>query len=284
MSTNDPLLWLGSLQVRVMRVCLCCDRPVRYSISMIRGVWGRALHQLDPTAYDLVFEGKGPPSLKQPLYLIRPDLVSETDSRYVCFEWIVWDAAAMVHFDSLEKAWHLAGTMGLGENRTTFTVTDISARYGQKNEPLSLAEIVELYEKNQGPCRLVFPHSLRLLRHGKLLRSPTLPDIIEAVFFRLSPFLAESVADRPRTLWPSFAEAFLALSTFTPSEPWTGENVILERYSGRQKMEVRQASIIGSLELPQGPSILWPLLAAASVMHIGKGTVMGLGRLVCESL
>jgi len=51
------------------------------------------------------------------------------------------------------------------------------------------------------------------------------------------------------------------------------------RYSGSQKAEVELRGVAGSLALPVGPGPLSPLLAAAAWIHIGKGTVMGLGQL-----
>ncbi len=37
--------------------------------------------------------------------------------------------------------------------------------------------------------------------------------------------------------------------------------------------------VTGELELPAGPGPLADLLAAAQWLHVGKGTVMGLGRI-----
>ena len=51
------------------------------------------------------------------------------------------------------------------------------------------------------------------------------------------------------------------------------------RYSGSQKAEVELRGVAGSLALPARPSPISPLLAAAAWIHIGKGTVMGLGQL-----
>lgn len=34
----------------------------------------------------------------------------------------------------------------------------------------------------------------------------------------------------------------------------------------------------GELHLPAGPGPLWPLLAAALWLHLGKGTIVGLGQ------
>ena len=65
----------------------------------------------------------------------------------------------------------------------------------------------------------------------------------------------------------------------SPSKPWQGRRLDLVRYSGSQKAEVELRGVAGSLALPVGPGPLSPLLAAAAWIHIGKGTVMGLGQI-----
>lgn len=42
--------------------------------------------------------------------------------------------------------------------------------------------------------------------------------------------------------------------------------------------------VAGALDLPAGPGPLAPLLAAACWLHLGKGTIMGLGQLRITSL
>ena len=61
--------------------------------------------------------------------------------------------------------------------------------------------------------------------------------------------------------------------------PWHGERRDLVRWSGAQRREIDLHGVSGSLELPGGPGLLWPLFAAACWTHIGKGTVFGLGQL-----
>ena len=65
----------------------------------------------------------------------------------------------------------------------------------------------------------------------------------------------------------------------SPSKPWQGRRLDLVRYSGSQKAEVELRGVAGSLALPVGPGPLSSLLAAAAWIHIGKGTVMGLGQI-----
>ena len=58
-----------------------------------------------------------------------------------------------------------------------------------------------------------------------------------------------------------------------------GRRLDLVRYSGSQKAELELRGVAGSLALPVGPGPLSPLLAAAVWIHLGKGTVMGLGQI-----
>jgi hypothetical protein len=37
--------------------------------------------------------------------------------------------------------------------------------------------------------------------------------------------------------------------------------------------------VVGTMDLPDGPGPQSPLIAAAQWLHLGKGTVMGLGQL-----
>lgn len=273
--------WLRPLEIRAQRMKIRGMEPLHFSISTLRGVWGRALNLIDREAYDTVFEGTTGPQ-HQPLYIIRPDLEFRSDNECeLSFEWITWGDAEPF-YASLLRAWDVAGGMGLGDKRVLFTVMERTPLYSGNEDRISIADIPWSLPAEE-PCLLWFPHSLRLVRHGKLIRKPNLPDIIEAVFFRFSPFLAKSF-QRPREAWPPFAEAVVALADMMSCSDWIGEEIMLARYSGRQKREVQQKSVFGSLQLPQGTGSLEPLFAAASALHLGKGTVMGLGRLLPKPL
>ena len=62
--------------------------------------------------------------------------------------------------------------------------------------------------------------------------------------------------------------------------PWRGRPLDLLRYSGARKQEVELRRITGALALPHGPGPLRPLLVAVSWIHLGKGTVFGLGQML----
>jgi hypothetical protein len=67
-----------------------------------------------------------------------------------------------------------------------------------------------------------------------------------------------------------------------PCGPWEGGQLDLVRYSSSQKGEIELRGVAGGLFLPEGPGALADLLSAAAWLHLGKGTVMGLGQLGIE--
>jgi hypothetical protein len=130
------------------------------------------------------------------------------------------------------------------------------------------------------PCRLVFPAPLRLMFRKQLIETPTLADIVVAACRRVNAYLP---AER-QAAWDELGRHALELARRPPARTWTGERLDLRRYSARQHAELELRGVTGSLELPHGPGELWPLLAAATWLHLGKGTVMGLGQLVVEDV
>lgn len=58
----------------------------------------------------------------------------------------------------------------------------------------------------------------------------------------------------------------------------------LERYSSRQQRKVPMGGIVGRVDITGELEPLWPWLWAGQWTHVGKGTVMGLGRYRIEPL
>jgi hypothetical protein len=118
------------------------------------------------------------------------------------------------------------------------------------------------------------------MRDGRLVRAPALGDLALAALRRVAVYLPPELHASAR------AAQAPALDTAKgrPAAPWQGHRLDLVRYSGRQRRTVELRGITGHLDLPQGPGALWPLLAAAQWLHLGKGTVHGLGRLTIARL
>lgn len=246
---------------------------VEATTPMLRGVWGAALHDSDPEAYRAVFS---PPDGSSPGYLLRP---APPDPRFSpAVDWILV-GAGLKHESALLRAWLIALRMGLGRRRQAFRipqapglgpdgslVEDATAwRLGEATWPLALDRA----------CRLVFPSPLRIMRRDRLIQTPTLTDLTVAACRRFRSYLPAETLDE----WSYLTDEAIAVSREIPQGAWVGDRLDLHRYSARQERELRINGVSGGLDLPAGPGPLWPLLAAAQWLHLGKSTVIGLGQL-----
>ncbi len=259
-------------------------------ISTIRGVWGAALRELDPYVYRAVFSPQdyGDQSLV-PRYLIRAAYSEgEGELDYLLF------SSGIAHDIALWRAWDRAGGMGLGRSRERFVIEELQQLQPDNEEvPLSnpfqtpggdpltgwsLADVPWpiLGDPETTPCCLDFPLPLRLkggaAGPGTLVEQPTLADLLVGICRRLEALHQ----DRHALDWQDLQKQLVEVSTKRESY-WQGRPMDMIRYSGRQKEEISLQGIVGHLILPEGPGPVWPLLAAASWIHIGKGTAYGLG-------
>lgn len=328
--------------VRVLPRRMLLDTPgVAATVPMLRGVWGAALHDLDPAAYAAVFgpndqAARGPNARRQTgaapphrvaaglpapagpaaaggpeaagpvggteaaAYILRP---APPDPQFApAIEWILIGDATQHDFP-LCRAWDVASGMGLGPQRLRFHLrrTLVLRPDGQAVDhaaPWPLSDVrwrAQAHAPGPGggrqlpdeparelapdePCRLVFPAPLRLLIRKQLIETPTLADLVVAAGRRVRAYLPDGLgAD-----WDTLCRQALDVARGRPAAAWQGARLDLHRYSGRQHAELELRGVAGSLDLPQGPGELWPLLAAAQWLHLGKGTVMGLGQLVVD--
>ena len=284
---SNLLEWLAPIQIHTRRL-IFDFYPSKYvpedvSISVIRGVWGNSLRSVSEELYQAVFEGLGGKTNRQPLYIVRDDMnVAGRSFRLGKTEMSVqWSTINVPDFinAALLRAWDLAGQNGLGKERLPFRVAQI--------ETLSHELLDPDFTGAFRPCHIVFPIPLRLIQRGQLLTRPSVMDLVQAILNRLGFLRAIAVADEPfelqlpanpRALWPDFVDEILDFAKTVEVTDWQGLPNNFSRYSGRQKRVVRMKSISGMLGFPQGVSLLAPLFAAASTVHIGKGSVFGMGR------
>ncbi len=258
---------------------------VRATVPMLRGVWGAALHDLDPQTYCSVFLGEGPAHERVPRFVLRPAPPSAEDSP--ALEWILM-GSGLRHDAVLLRAWDIASGMGLGPDRHRFHIRGCRG-LGPAGELLppacdprgwSLFQAVWPLDGpcESTPCRLHFPAPLRLMRGHRLVERPTAVDIAVAALRRVEAFLASPACEALARIKPAIIEE----ARTRCAERWCGGRLDLVRYSGRQKRELEMRGVSGYLDLPEGPGPLWPLLAAAQWLHLGKGTVVGMGQLVIK--
>ena len=286
--SGNEILELSCLLARidVAPRCLFLDTPgTLATVPMLRGAWGAALHDLDRSVYDLVFapDADGG-SLRSPGYVLRPAAPDPLVNPAV--EWILF-ADALQHDTILCKAWEIAMLGGLGPYRKPFSMRNcwgitVDGQRVDKAVRWTLADPCWPLSGDPAstPVRLRFQAPLRLIRKGKLIFQPALPDIVVAVGRRAGLFLPWELKAR----WDLLVRSLLEFSRSVPSRQWRGARLDFHRYSGRQKSELDLHGVAGYLDLPEGPGKVWPLLSVARWLHIGKGSVMGLGHLELEPL
>jgi hypothetical protein len=123
--------------------------------------------------------------------------------------------------------------------------------------------------------RLEFRAPLRLIYGKRLVVRPTPADLVVAMLRRIQALAPEDA--RATRLWES-RRGWLELARSIPSLPWEGRRLDLVRFSGSQQAELELRGVSGSLTLPDGPGPLSSLLKAATWLHLGKGSVMGMGQ------
>lgn len=275
---EELLNLLGQIRVIPRRMQLDTGK-VRATGPMVRGVWGRALKHLDATAYERVFEGQreGDPE-RTPLYVIRP---APSDPSFApAVDWILIGEAGRFE-GSLVRAWDVASGMGLGADRVPFAIKEVrsldaNAAMISADQRWTLREAAEaLRPKISGDAaiRLKFSAPLRILRRGKLMERPTFTDIAVASLRRLASLACGEGFDR------MLSASVIAAANRTESMTWQGNRADFVRWSGSQQREMDLHGVTGSLDLQRGAGSLWPLLAAGKWIHVGKGTVFGLGQL-----
>ena len=284
MNLDERLLRLLEGIDVVPRRLLLDTGAVRATTSMLRGVWGRALKTTDPEAYAAVFAGRRPDPLpgavRTPLYLMRP---APPDPDFApALDWILF-GAAIRHEKALVKAWDIAARLGLGPDREPLRIRQVrwlrcNGAAGAPPQRWSLRQAAEAdRDRIAGgrPLRIHFPASLRLMRRGRLIDAPAARDIAVALLRRVLLFTDHDAVTREAELMPKVLAAADRLRT----EVWRGERRDFARWSGAQHREVEMRGVTGSITFPAGAGALWPLLAAGSWTHLGKGTVFGLGEL-----
>ena len=68
------------------------------------------------------------------------------------------------------------------------------------------------------------------------------------------------------------------------SGSWHGQRSSLVRWSGAQKRLLELYGVTGELLLPDGMGALQPLFDALRWLHLGKGTVYGMGQVLMFAL
>ena len=282
--------WLEPILLHPRRFTFVFSNPEEFQISTLRGVWGRALKAIDEDVYSKIFEGRGSKQLTTPRYVLRrAGLSQESDDRRIEVDFITWGASEE-DLDVMTRAWNIATQFGFGRGRERFVLENSEPLYlPAPPQGLSLAKITKALSTVGEPYAARFETPVRFLERGVLIEEPTFEELIKRTIARLATIRLQTtktfnLADsgRPAELRPDFyAEIFELAKTFRASK-WRGEKCAYRRYSGRQRMEVEMRGIVGGWELYEDLGDLRSLVDSATVLGVGKATVLGLGRLALD--
>jgi hypothetical protein len=123
---------------------------------------------------------------------------------------------------------------------------------------------------------LIFQTLTRLQNEGRLTTNVEFSLIMRAVFRRLD-LLCRSYGEGEREIIPfkNLLEEASTVKIASSNLRW----VDWARYSARQKTKLLMGGLVGEVVYKGVPSGFIPYLQMASVVHLGKGTVYGLGTI-----
>lgn len=279
-NNNLPFAALGAClaALPVLALRLELDTPgVRAHIPMLRGVWGAALRGLDPQIYDEVFAG-GVEEAEAPGYLMRP--ACPRSGGETALEFLLLGRAPL-RLDACLRAWDVASGMGLGPERRRFHIREVRP-LDSNGEDAGGFEPRPVRVEGVGAeaCVLHFTSPTRIIRRKRLVESPTTADLVAAGLRRLGGLLDPA----HRELLACVDRDLVAAAKQVASATLNEHPLDLVRWSGRQQAEIAVCGVVFDLELPDGPGAFAPLLAALSEIHVGKGTVFGMGGFEIETL
>lgn len=278
--------------------------------SMLRGAFGRALRKaacamgprqdcetcglrgacLYTRLFETFIDGEPPPFLKGQTAAPRPFVLEAEDERrqFVPGDRLRFDLLLLGSAVGLQTLAALAverlAAAGLGERRKRFAVQEIAYQDAAgRFRPLGRSLAPSLLPPRNGlpneAFTLHFRTPARFKVGGQLVRSLDFRALVFRMLARLLE-LAHFFGDRAAVDW-----------NFGPLLRHAGGVRIVEqrlgwqdfkRYSARQQTEMTLGGFIGSLRLEGDLAPFAPLLRTAEIVHVGKGTTFGLGRVEVE--
>ncbi len=249
------------------------------TVGLLRGVWGRALHDHAESAYREVFH----PESESPCYVLRVAHTFEPALELI----LIGDAIA--HCPQLLKAWGVAEMLGIGADRLPFRVKGIepvqlgnppALADGLAPQKLSDAVPSDWQELATERCTVRLLSPLSLVSDKKFVSQPKLDQLVRAILRRI---YRSTVGQYDRAQFGGFADQLAQLAAATSGyDSWTGDAVSVARKSAARPGGYQRNAVIGEFELPYGAGDLLPLLMAGQWLGVGKQYTAGLGHFRVE--
>lgn len=177
---------------------------------------------------------------------------------------------------------------GLGKNRVPFRLVDVldhqrrpiysseTGILGGNGQSITLEHLMERFP-HESSASLLFETPLRIKSKGALVSNQfDIHDFLKQICRRISAMMHfhESVE----------LESMDFNSLLDQIQPPHVDHAEIrwfdwKRYSNQQKCKMKMGGIVGSVMLHNIKKEWWPILVVASQIHVGKGTIMGLGKI-----
>jgi len=198
--------------------------------------------------------------------------------------------SAIRYLPILWQAVLMTAETGLGADRTPLALLQIEQKsaaawlplpvdsdgFRQVRGPFRLSDCLNAAPPL--PWRLELLTPLRLRRQGRYLSQLDWPFFLASIAQRLETLMVQFQHGEPMgaEAWKQLQGLFQLEAKVVHSLHWRDWH----RYSNRQRRKVPMGGLAGSFTVEQAPAGWWAWLQAATVVHIGKGAAMGMGRLV----
>ncbi|MBP3546264.1 MAG: CRISPR system precrRNA processing endoribonuclease RAMP protein Cas6 [Alphaproteobacteria bacterium] len=280
-----------------------------YSGSALRGVFGSTLRKVcclsgkpecdgcglrATCPYSIIFETQSRENGRSVNpYVIEPQLnqnrTIKPGETFTFSQIIFGDCIKSLSFILL--SWVRGMQFGIGKSKSKAELISVYQKhpygdkyiYGQEEDtlqPLNPTYILDVPE-NRSNIKLHIQTPLRIQRD----KHPIVPDSLTIGDFASSLIRRVELLYSFHTSMPSFmnnkyelleqAKKLQEVSRNLKWQDWT-------RWSGRQKTHIALGGVIGEWEFSGDLSNLLPLFYAGELLHLGKSTVMGLGKYVIE--
>ncbi len=262
----------SGLSLRMLEGELALDRPApirRLSSATVRGLAGTLLLRHNPEAFRGYF--KPPASANtSPGYLFQPVLEREELGTFVPFRLVTWESSGNL-LESFKSALDAAIGEPFGESGARVLGCSFSDTYSLRFRGARDADHSLLLE-------LFTPLQFRQNRRSLRAQDLTLGHLVLAAVQRLNSL---SLAWGNRILLdPS---PFLAASATCPVRDVRLHQVSPARRSSTQDESILLGGIVGSLLLPSPPKVLADLLSIGEILHLGRHTAVGCGKIRLRS-
>lgn len=283
--------FLSYIPIKVSLVSMETAELPDYLGSALRGVVGRALYH-DADAYNYLYANRTLSGNQRDVvnpYVIVPPTMGEASyhrGEELSFQIYLWGEAAQ-YLQPLINALKDIRKFGLGASRYPFTLVKVTHSLDQRviwqddHFYAVAARRVVLPYQSLTDVRSVTLHMhtpLRIRRKGTLLESIDFPTIIrnitqrmKAITTRYGGWLDVKEAERVQRLSSDVSVAQHNLSMKN-----------MQRYSNRLGEKMDFDGLTGSIRFEGELTPFVPWLYAAQILHIGRNTTFGMGRLSVE--